>query len=89
MRFDFYDTGLSNGLGKTNMGVCVDTQDMQGFPEDLNTIVKPGSTERSMLFYRINTTNETFRMPLHGRTMLHEEGIALIEQWINSLQDCP
>jgi hypothetical protein len=28
-------------------------------------------------------------MPLHGRTMLHEEGIALIEQWINSLQDCP
>lgn len=89
MRFDFYETGLSNGLGKTNMGVCVDTQDMQGFPEDLNTIVKPGSTERSMLFYRINTTNETFRMPLHGRTMLHEEGIALIEQWINSLQDCP
>jgi uncharacterized repeat protein (TIGR03806 family) len=89
MRFDFYDTGLSNGLGKTNMGVCVDTQDMQGFPEDLNTIVKPGSTERSMLFFRINTTNETFRMPLHGRTMLHEEGIALIEQWINSLQDCP
>jgi hypothetical protein len=89
MRFDFYDTGLSNGLGKTNMGVCVDTQDMQGFPEDLNTIVKPGSTERSMLFFRINTTNETFRMPLHGRTMLHEEGISLIEQWINSLQDCP
>ena len=89
MRFDFNDTGMSNGLGKTNMGVCVNTQDMQGFPEDLNTIVKPGSTERSMLFFRINTTNETFRMPLHGRTMLHEEGIALIEQWINSLQDCP
>jgi uncharacterized repeat protein (TIGR03806 family) len=88
MRFDFSDTGLANGLGKTNMGVCVNTQDMQGFPEDLNTIVKPGSTERSMLFFRINTTNETFRMPLHGRTMLHEEGIALIEQWINSLQDC-
>ncbi len=89
MRFAFAETGLSNGVGRTNMGVCVSTEDMQGFPEDLNTIVNPGSVERSMLYYRLNTTNETFRMPLHGRTMVHEEGIALITQWINSLQDCP
>ncbi len=89
MRFAFSETGLGNGVGNTNLGVCVNTQDMQGFPNDLEKIITPGSPERSMLFYRINTTNETFRMPLHGRTMLHEEGIALIEQWINSLQDCP
>ncbi len=89
MRFAFNETGLPNGTGSTNMGVCVDTQDMQGFPDDLNTIVKPGSTDRSMLYFRINTTNETFRMPLHGRTMLHDEGIELMGQWINSLQDCP
>ena len=89
MRFAFAETGLSNGVGRTNMGVCVSTEDMQGFPEDLNTIVNPGSVERSMLFYRLNTTNETFRMPLHGRTIVHEEGVALITQWINSLQDCP
>ena len=88
MRFAYSETGLANGVGNTNMGACVDTQDMQNFPSDLNTIVKPGSTERSMLFYRINTTNETFRMPLHGRTMLHDEGIALMGQWINSLEDC-
>lgn len=89
MRFAFAETGLNNGLGRTNMGVCVSTEDMQGFPEDLNTIVNPGSTERSMLFYRINTTDETFRMPLHGRTIVHEEGVALMAQWINSMQDCP
>lgn len=89
MRFAFTETGLGNGQGKTNMGVCVDTEDMQGFPIDLNTIVKPGSIERSMLYYRINTTNEAFRMPLHGRTIIHEEGVALMTQWINSLQDCP
>jgi mono/diheme cytochrome c family protein len=89
MRFAFNETGLGNGVGNTNLGVCVNTQDMQGFPSDLEKIITPGSPERSMLFYRINTTNETFRMPLHGRTMLHDEGIALIEQWINSLQDCP
>ncbi|NHM07261.1 hypothetical protein G4D82_08520 [Flavobacterium sp. CYK-4] len=89
MRFAFSDTGLPNGAGRTNLGVCVNTEDMQGFPEDLGTIVNPGSTDRSMLYYRINTTNETFRMPLHGRTMIHQEGVALIGQWINSLQDCP
>jgi hypothetical protein len=88
MRFAYSETGLANGVGNSNMGACVDTQDMQNFPSELNTIVKPGSTERSMLYYRINTTNETFRMPLHGRTMLHDEGIALIGQWINSLEDC-
>ena len=88
MRFAYSETGLPNGVGNSNMGACVDTQDMQNFPSDLNTIVKPGSRERSMLFYRINTTDETFRMPLHGRTMLHDEGIALIGQWINSLEDC-
>lgn len=89
MRFAFNESGLDNGLGNTNMGVCVDTQDMQDFPTELNTIVKPGSIDRSMMYYRLNTTNEAYRMPLHGRTIIHEEGIALIEQWINSLHDCP
>jgi len=89
MRFDFAETGIAGSLGKTNMGVCVSTSDMQGFPVDLSTIVNPGSSDRSMLYYRINTTDEAFRMPLHGRTMIHEEGVALMGAWINSLQDCP
>jgi uncharacterized repeat protein (TIGR03806 family) len=87
MKFDFTSTGNENGL--TNMGVCVDTQDMQGFESALSKIVSPGNIERSMLYYRLNTINETYRMPLHGRTMIHEEGVTLIEQWINSLTTCP
>ncbi|MGL2967361.1 Ig-like domain-containing protein [Flavobacterium sp. XGLA_31] len=89
MRFAFSETGLPNGQGLTNMGVCVSTADMQDFPPALSTIVKPGNINRSMLYYRINTTNEAYRMPLHGRTVIHEEGVALIAQWINSLQSCP
>jgi len=84
MRFAFTET--ENNL--TNMGVCVDTQDMQGFPGALRKIITPQNVERSMLYYRINTTNETFRMPLHGRTIIHEEGVKLIGDWINSLQPC-
>lgn len=89
MRFAFSSTGQANGMGQTNMGVCVATQDMQTFPASLSTIVKPGNINRSMLYYRLNTTDETYRMPLHGRTIIHEEGVALIEQWINTLQGCP
>jgi uncharacterized repeat protein (TIGR03806 family) len=84
MRFAFSET---NG-NTAHMGVCVDTEDMQDFPSSLSKIVTPGNTEKSMMYYRLNTTNEAYRMPLHGRTIIHQEGIALIEAWINSLAPC-
>ncbi|MFN3969147.1 hypothetical protein [Flavobacterium sp.] len=87
MRFAYSETGSANG--HANMGVCVPTADMQDFPSAYNTIIKPGNVDRSMLYYRINTTEESYRMPLHGRTLIHEEGVALIEEWINSLTTCP
>lgn len=85
MKLNFSATGLPNGEGLTNMGVCVPTQDMQDFPPALASIITPANPNRSMLYYRINTTDESYRMPLHGRTVIHEEGVALMEQWINSL----
>jgi uncharacterized repeat protein (TIGR03806 family) len=84
MRFAFSET-LNN---RTSMGVCVDTEDMQDFPEAMSTIVTPGNIDKSMMYYRLNTIDESYRMPLHGRTVIHEEGIALIAAWINSLQPC-
>lgn len=84
MRFAFNET-FNN---RENMGVCVNTQDMQGFPETLSKIVTPQNPDNSMLYYRLNTTNVTYRMPLHGRTILHDEGLELIRDWINSLERC-
>jgi uncharacterized repeat protein (TIGR03806 family) len=89
MRFAFSKTGETTD-GKTNMGVCVNTQDMQDFPPELNKIINPGLPDQSMLFYRINTQDDSFRMPLHGRTLIHEEGVELISRWIRSLTErCP
>ncbi|AWM12843.1 hypothetical protein NHF50_02855 [Flavobacterium sp. NRK F10] len=85
MRFAYSDTYNNN----TNMGVCVDTEDMQDFPPALSKIVTPGNIGRSMMYYRLNTEDESYRMPLHGRTIIHTEGVELIEQWINSLTPCP
>lgn len=84
MKFDFAST-YSN---LTNMGVCVSTQDMQDFDPALDKIVNPGSPNRSMMYYRLNTTNEAYMMPLHGRTLIHEEGVQLVGDWINSLSPC-
>lgn len=84
MRFAFSETA-----NLSNMGVCIDTQDMADFPPALSKIVNPNNINRSMLYYRLNTDNESFRMPLLGRTEIHTEGVALIEQWINSLSTCP
>ena len=40
--------------------------------------------------HSLNTTNEAERMPLLGRSVIHEEGVALIEEWINQLSPpCP
>lgn len=84
MRFAYSET-LNN---RTNMGVCVDTEEMQGFDPALRKIVTPGNINRSMMYHRLNTTDENFRMPLHGRTMIHDEGVALIAQWINDQAPC-
>ena len=84
MRFAFTET--KNNL--TNMGVCLNTTDMQGFPLALSKVVTPGSINRSMMYYRLNTTNDAYKMPLHGRTIIHDEGVALIQAWINSLEPC-
>jgi uncharacterized repeat protein (TIGR03806 family) len=87
MRFAFYETG-NPSTGLTNMGVCVNTSDVQDFPTNLDKIVTPQDIEKSMMFYRMNTTNESYRMPLHGRTLIHTEGVLLMKNWINSLHDC-
>lgn len=83
MRFAFSET-----TDLVNMGVCVDTQDMADFPSALSKIVNPGNINRSMMYYRLNTENESYRMPLLGRSIIHQEGIELIQEWINSLEPC-
>ncbi len=79
IRFAFNESGDS-----VNMGVCVDPQ--TPLPP-FTKIVEPGSTDDSVLFFRISTVAEEFRMPLLGRTINHEEGILLIQEWINSLTE--
>ncbi len=71
-----------------NLGICVAPQD----PIDPSQtyIVARGNRNRSMLYYRLNSVDEAVRMPLMGRSVIHEEALDLIGQWIDSMgPPCP
>tara|TARA_R100001230_G_C5592221_1_gene108146 strand:- start:321 stop:551 length:231 start_codon:yes stop_codon:yes gene_type:complete len=65
-----------------NLGICVEPDT---FIPPYTKIVDPGNIENSLLYFRLNTTEEQYRMPLLGRSLIHEENIRLVEDWINSL----
>jgi uncharacterized repeat protein (TIGR03806 family) len=83
MRFAWNET-----TSPAAMGVCVAPED----PIDPSQthIVAAGNRNRSMLYYRLNSNDVAVRMPLMGRTVIHEEALDLIGQWIDSLgPPCP
>jgi uncharacterized repeat protein (TIGR03806 family) len=77
MRFAFNEND-----DDTNIGICV-TPDTQVDP--YTKIIVPNNIGLSLLHFRISTTQEQYRMPLLGRSIKHDEGVRLIEEWINSL----
>ena len=81
MRFAF-----SESTTPANLGICMNPQENVG--SGLSKIITPGRPERSVLSYRINSVDENTRMPLLGRTIVHEEAKALINEWITSLNSC-
>ncbi len=53
-------------------------------------VINAGDAEHSELMYRINTNEGSEMMPIIGRTIIHEEGVALMREYINSLPNqCP
>ena len=77
VRFAFDESSDEN-----NLGVCVDPDtEISGMVH----IVSPSLKERSVMYYRMNTTAEEFRMPLLGRSIIHEESVTLIGEWIDGL----
>lgn len=48
-------------------------------------VIDPGHPERSILIYRMKSTDPGIAMPELGRATAHDEGVALLEAWIKSL----
>ena len=80
MRFSFKDTGDFKNIG---VGVEHNFELEEGFSH----IVSPGKSTESALLFRISSTLDEYKMPIMGRNLQHKEGVKLIEQWINSLEN--
>ncbi len=48
--------------------------------------IMPGNATASILWYRMQTHAPGERMPELGRTSIHEEGVALIKEWIDHMK---
>jgi uncharacterized repeat protein (TIGR03806 family) len=49
-------------------------------------VIEPGHPERSILLYRLKSTDPGIAMPEVGRATVHKEGAALLEQWIREMK---
>jgi len=81
LRLAFSETHIPS-----NMGLCV-TPDEEIDPVLIQVIV-PGNVTKSMMHFRMNSTDENTRMPLLGRTLVDDVGITLLRDYILSIDDC-
>lgn len=79
---------FSETVNPANLGVCVEPEEV--VQPVLTHIIARGNTQRSVMLYRMNTTAEQYRMPLLGRTVIHDEAVELFQAYIESLEpNCP
>jgi len=79
--------GFQETANPTNLGICVQADEV--ISPTLQRLITPGNYNKSILHYRMSINEESERMPLLGRTIVHDEGIALVQQYISSLtQSC-
>ena len=85
-------SGLSLGVGvidRWRLGLCkVPVATGRGSGGLLFSVV-PGRPDESILVHRLESAEPKIMMPELGRTLVHAEGVALIRDWVTSLEgDC-
>ncbi|MCS3867132.1 putative repeat protein (TIGR03806 family) [Chryseobacterium ginsenosidimutans] len=79
---------FSQTTNLAKLGVCIFAD--EPIDPSLERIITPGNPGKSVMHFRLSSTNESNRMPLLGRTIVHDEGVDLLKQWISGLtQNCP
>ena len=55
----------------------------------LDVGIKPGDPDASILVFRMASTEPGVMMPELGRSLTHDEGLALIREYISGLKAAP
>lgn len=78
--------GFSETTVSLNMGICMPPDEI--INPTLVEIIVPGNINKSVMHFRLNSVDEATRMPLLGRTLVHDEGLQLLKDFINSISNC-
>jgi len=83
IRLSFEENGRDDKIG-----VCVPFDEfVPGQPPGMEYTIQAGDAANSMLVYRLLAEEENVQMPLIGKSVIHEEGVDLLTEYINSLED--
>jgi len=88
-----YTTGLHMNVDNANpenLGVCKSPVAAGKATGGFLCDIVPGHPERSILTYRMASDDPGIKMPEVGKVLVHDEGLALITQWIAQMpeNDC-
>ncbi|MGB6035889.1 MAG: hypothetical protein WBG42_06445, partial [Cryomorphaceae bacterium] len=83
IRLSFEDNGRDDKIG-----VCVPFDEfIPNQPSGMENIIQAGDADNSMLVYRMLAEEENVQMPLIGKSVIHTEGVDLLTEYINSLDE--
>lgn len=86
---DAENTGLYLEYEQTDpnhLGILKEPVSAGGGAGGLNYDIIPGDAQHSIFVYRMNSTEPGTAMPELARTLIHKEGVQLVTDWINSMQ---
>ncbi|HPZ88746.1 MAG TPA: SO2930 family diheme c-type cytochrome [Flavihumibacter sp.] len=86
---DAVNTGLFLQYEETkpiHLGINKEPLSAGGGAGGLNYDLVPGDAKSSILAYRMNSTEPGTAMPELGRTLIHYEGVKLVQDWINQMK---
>ena len=78
-------TGAVAAVVNLNLGIYKATVSAGAGTGGHTYSIVPGNPDQSILVYRMQSTNPGAMMPELGRTVVHEEGVTLISDWIKSM----
>ncbi|MCB1843485.1 MAG: hypothetical protein KDI09_11025, partial [Halioglobus sp.] len=89
---------MPNGSGSTSglyleytrafgfdVGECKPPVAAGGGSGGLKHVIVPGDADASILSFRMDSNDNAVRMPEIGRSIIHTEGVALVNDWINAM----
>ena len=53
---------------------------------DLDYTIVPGQPDKSIMVYRMESTDPGIMMPELGRKLVHNEGVELVKKWIKEME---